>query len=220
MTHPATDGGPGRLERRPVHRGRIVNLSVDTVRFPDGSTGELELVRHAGASAILPLVGSADDPDPEVLLVRQYRYAAGGYIYEVPAGMPDRDGEPWEHCARRELEEETGYRPGRLEPLTSILTTPGFTDEVIRLYLAYDLEEGSTGLDDDEFVEVVRVPFSRAVGWVQDGTIRDCKSVATILYAAHFVLGRNSGEGGPAGEERASGEGGVRAPRGPGAGED
>lgn len=195
MTEPTKDGGGRRLERRPVHHGRIVNLSVDTVRFPDGSTGELELIRHAGASAVLPVAGPADDPDPDILLVRQYRYAAGGYIYEVPAGMPDREGEPWDACARRELEEETGYRPGRLEPLTSIFTTPGFTDEVIRLYVAYELEEGQTRLDDDEFVELVRIPFSQAVAWVRDGTIRDCKSVATILYAAHFVLG-----GGPSSE--------------------
>jgi ADP-ribose pyrophosphatase len=172
-----------------VHKGRIVDLSIDTVRFPDGSTGELELIRHRGASAVLPLLGAPEDADPVVLLVRQYRYAAGGYVYEVPAGMPDRNGEPWEDCARRELEEETGQRAGSLQYLTRIFTTPGFTDEVIRLYLAWDLEAGNRQLDHDEFVEVVRVPFSQAVEWVRDGTIVDCKSIATILYAAQFVLG-------------------------------
>lgn len=195
MTHPAPDDGPGRLQRRQIHSGRIVDLSIDTVRFPDGSTGELELVRHRGASAVLPLLGSPEDPDPDVLLVRQYRYATGGYIYEVPAGMPEREGEPWDECALRELEEETGRRAGSLRRLTRIFTTPGFTDEVIRLYLAWELEDGETRLDRDEFVEVERVPFSRAVEWVRDGTIEDCKSVATILYAAHFVVGRRH-EGG------------------------
>jgi len=190
LTHPAPEGGPGRIGRRPIHSGRIVELSVDTVRFPDGSVGELELIRHRGASAVLPLLGSPEDEDPAVLLVRQYRYATGGFVYEVPAGMPDRSGEPWDDCARRELEEETGMRAGTLERMTRIWTTPGFTDEVIRLYLAWDLEEGEVRLDDDEFVEVVRVPFSRAVEWVRDGTIEDCKSIATILYAAHFVVGR------------------------------
>lgn len=189
MTHPAPPDGPGRLDRRPVHSGRIVELSVDTVRFPDGSTGELEHIRHRGASAVLPLLGVPEDRDPRVLLVRQYRYATGGYVYEVPAGMPDRDGEPWEDCARRELEEETGHRAGKLRYLTEIFTTPGFTDEVIRLYLAWELEEGDVQLDHDEFVEVVKVPFSQAVEWVRDGTIRDCKSIATLLYAAHFVVG-------------------------------
>jgi ADP-ribose pyrophosphatase len=125
-----------------------------------------------------------------VLLVHQYRYATGGHVYEVPAGMPDRDGEPWEECARRELEEETGYRAGSLRYMTEIFTTPGFTDEVIRLFVAWDLEAGSRQLDHDEFVEVLRVPFSQAVAWVGDGTIVDCKSIATILYAAQFVVGR------------------------------
>lgn len=180
---------PGRLSRRVVHDGRIVHLSVDTVRFPDGSTGELEFVRHAGAAAVLPVLGDPGADDPEVLLIRQYRYAAGGEIYEVPAGMPDEAGEPWQRVAERELEEETGWRAGELTLLTRIYTTPGFTDEVIRLYLASELERGESRLDEDEFVEVVRVPFSTAVEWVRRGRIVDAKSVCTILYAAHFVLG-------------------------------
>lgn len=196
MTHPAPEDGPGRLARRSVHTGRIVDLSVDTVRFPDGSVGELELIRHRGASAVLPLLDSPEAEDPDVLLVRQYRYATGGFVYEVPAGMPDRSGEPWDDCARRELEEETGMRAGRLRRLTRIWTTPGFTDEVIRLYVAWELEEGEVRLDEDEFVEVVRVPFSQAVEWVRDGTIEDCKSIATILYAAQFVVGRPDAPGG------------------------
>jgi len=181
---------PGRLESRKVHDGRIVTLSVDTVRFPDGSTGELEMIRHPGAAAVLPVVGSLDEENPEVLLLRQYRYAAGGVIWEVPAGLPLGPDEPWEACAARELEEETGRRGKRLVPLTRILTTPGFTDEMIRLYVADGLEEGAAKLDDDEFVEVRRVRFSEAVEMVRSGEIVDCKSVATILYAAAFVVGK------------------------------
>ena len=182
--------GPGRLETRMVHDGRIVKLSVDSVRFPDGTTGELEMIRHPGAAAVLPVVGSLDDEDPEVLLLRQYRYASGGYLYEVPAGLPDGPEEPWERCARRELEEETGFRAERLDPLTRIYTTPGFTDEVIHLYLASGLTEGEAKLDEDEFVEVLRFPFSEVLEMVRRGEVVDCKSVATILYAAAFVLGR------------------------------
>ncbi len=181
---------PGRLDSRMVHDGRIVHLSVDTVRFPDGSVGELELVRHDGASAILPVMGSLDEEDPDVLLLRQYRYATGGYLWEVPAGMPREPGEPWEECASRELEEETGYKAGSLRPLTRIYTTPGFSDEVIRLFVATDLSEGRRNLDDDEFVEVVRMPLSEAVERVRRGDVIDCKSIATILYVAHFLAGR------------------------------
>lgn len=182
--------GPERLATRRIHDGRIVKLSVDTVRFPDGSTGELEMIRHPGASAVLPVVGSLTETDPEVLLLRQYRYAAGGYIYEVPAGLPAHADEPWEVCAARELEEETGMRGVRLVPLTRILTTPGFTDETIRLFVAEGLEAGASKLDEDEFVEVLRLRFSEVVEMVRAGTIVDCKSVATILYAAMFVVGK------------------------------
>lgn len=185
---------PGRLAGRMVHDGRIVKLSVDTVRFPDGSTGELEMIRHPGASAILPVVGSIEEEDPEILLLRQYRYAAGGYIREIPAGLPQSADEAWEACAARELEEETGRRATRLRPLTRILTTPGFTDETIRLFVADGLEEGESKLDDDEFVEVERVRFSEAVRMVRTGEIVDCKSVAAILYAAAFVVGRKGPE--------------------------
>ncbi|MBW3533763.1 MAG: NUDIX hydrolase [Gemmatimonadetes bacterium] len=149
----------------------------------------MEMIRHPGASAVLPVVGSLDEDDPDVLLLRQYRYASGGYLYEVPAGIPDEPGEPWEQCARRELEEETGWRAGALRHLTRIYTTPGFCDEVIHLFLATDLEPGTSHLDEDEFLEVVRIPFSRALEWVRDGTVVDCKSVATLLYAA-LALGR------------------------------
>jgi ADP-ribose pyrophosphatase len=179
-----------KLDSRLVHDGRIVHLSVDTVRFPNGSVGELEFIRHSGAAAVLPIVGGVDDPDPEVVLVRQYRYATGGYIYEVPAGRPERTGEEWEVCARRELEEETGFRAGNLQYLTAIYTTPGFTDERIHLFLATDLIAGDTRFDDDEFMETARMPLSRALELVRSGEISDAKTICTLLYAATFALRR------------------------------
>ena len=180
---------PGRISRKTVHQGRIVDLGIDTVRFPNGSTGELEMIRHSGAAAVLPCLSDPEGPDPQVVLIRQYRYAAGGWLVEVPAGRPDREGEPWEEVARRELREETGLTAGELRYLTEIWTTPGFTDEKIRLYLATNLSAGETSYDEDEFMELLRVPFSEALRMVRDGEITDGKTICTLLYAAGFVMG-------------------------------
>lgn len=180
--------GSAHLESRVIHDGRIVHLSIDRVRFPDGSEGELEMIRHSGASAVLPLLGKRDERDPEILLIRQYRYAGGGYMLEVPAGRPDEPGEDWEICARRELEEETGYLAGRMTALGGIHTTPGFTDEYIHLFLAEELSEGRTAFDHDEFIEQARMPLSRALAAVRAGEITDGKTVCTLLYAATFLL--------------------------------
>jgi ADP-ribose pyrophosphatase len=181
---------PGRIDSRPIHRGRIVDLSVDTVRFPDGSTGELELIRHSGAAAVLPVLGDPAGPDPLILLIRQYRYAAGGYMLEVPAGRPDGPGEEWEACARRELEEETGLIAGSIEFMTTIHTTPGFTDEQIRLFLATGCTTGSEKKDDDEFIEPVTLPISEALEKVRSGEITDAKTICTLLFAAGFMFGK------------------------------
>lgn len=177
------------LERRPVHKGRIVDLSVDRVQFPDGSTGELEFIRHSGASAVLPVLDDAHVADPTILLVRQFRYASGGDLLEVPAGRPQFEGEDWETCARRELEEETGMVAANLEYLTTIFTTPGFTDEQIRLYMASDLHPGERSLDHDEFLEPVTMRLSEALAQVRDGRISDAKTICTLLYVAGFRLG-------------------------------
>lgn len=178
---------PYQQATRLIHEGRIVHLSMDTARFPDGSTGDLELVRHSGAAAVVPLLGALEDPDPEILLIRQFRYAAGGDIYEIPAGRPDREGEPWEEVARRELEEETGQVAGALRRLTMIYTTPGFTDERIHLFLATDLSRGTRGLDRDEFMEVVTLPLSAVLRAIEDGRIIDGKSICALLYTATFA---------------------------------
>ena len=193
MTHfflgdePQDDLAP--LASRPVHDGRIVKLSIDTVEFPDGSQGHLEMIRHSGAAAVLPLLDPLDHNDPRIILIRQFRYAGGGYLFEVPAGRPDQPGEDWEVCARRELEEETGHRAGRLLYLTSILTTPGFTDERIHLFLATELTGGTMAHDRDEFVEPVTLPLSQALEMIRTGSISDAKTITTLLFAAHFLVG-------------------------------
>lgn len=147
------------------------------------------MIRHSGAAAVLPVFGGPHEPDPDILLVRQYRYASGGYLYEVPAGKPDRPGEDWEVCARRELEEETGFTAGTLVRLTSILTTPGFTDERIHLFLARDLQPGRSTPDRDEFIETVRLPFSEALRMIRTEEVTDAKTICTLLFVAAFLRG-------------------------------
>jgi ADP-ribose pyrophosphatase len=165
------------LERRRVYSGKLLEVDRERVALPGGREADLETIRHPGAAAAIPFFD-----DGSVLLIRQYRHAAGGDILEVPAGKLD-PGESPADCVRREVEEEVGWHAGRLEPLGSILTTPGFTDEVIWLFEAHELERGQLDRDDDELIEPVRWPFEQAVQAVTDGRIRDAKSVAAILHA-------------------------------------
>jgi ADP-ribose pyrophosphatase len=170
-------------ERR--YTGRVINLDVDTVKFPDGSTGTLEMVRHPGASAVVPFLDDPGDPDPRILLLRQFRHAADGYIWEIPAGRLD-PGETPEECARRELAEETGMRASRLERLTTFYTTPGFTDERIHLFLADGLEEGNHRREADEFMELCPTRWSVTLGMVERGEVVDGKTLIALLYAQAF----------------------------------
>ena len=166
------------MSERKVYRGAWIEVVTEDVALPGGRQARLDIVRHPGASAVVPFL-SAD----EVLLIRQYRYAAGGTIWEVPAGKLDA-GEAPDTCARRELEEETGWRAGRLEPLGSLLTTPGFTDERIHLFAAFDLSPALQRLEQDELIELVPMPLARALALVWSGEIDDAKSALALLHAA------------------------------------
>lgn len=179
--------GPGQVSSTRAYHGRIISLDVDEVRFPDGSIGSLEMIRHPGASAVVPMLDT-DADDPTVLLIRQYRYAADGYLYEIPAGRLDPGESPME-CAHRELAEETGYRAARVEPLFTMFTTPGFTDEKIHLFLATGLTAGDAHREADEFLELVPTKLSRALSMVEQGEIKDAKTALALLYAAGFRLG-------------------------------
>jgi ADP-ribose pyrophosphatase len=179
-----------QLATRRIYTGRVVALDVDTVRYPDGSSGELEMVRHPGAAAVVPLLSDPHGADPTILLLRQYRYAAGGVLWEVPAGRLAAPGEDPAACARRELLEEAGVTAGHLQPLTTIWTTPGFTDEAIHLFLATDLRPAEHRREPDEFIEVMSQPLSQVLELVRSGTVCDAKTVVAILYVAGFILGR------------------------------
>ncbi len=184
----AAPDGVGKVGGTRKYTGRIINVDVDEVRFPDGSVGQLEMVRHPGASAVLPFLTDPGGEDPQVLLIRQYRYAAEGYVYEVPAGRLD-PGETPEECAARELKEETGCGAGYIEHLYSFYTTPGFTDEKIHAFMASDLTRGESSLEADEFVETISLPLSRALDMIREGKIVDAKTALTLMYAAGFKLG-------------------------------
>jgi ADP-ribose pyrophosphatase len=176
-----------QLASRRVYTGRVISLDVDTVRYPDGSAGELEMIRHPGAAAVVPVASDPGGRDPTLLLIKQYRYATGGVLWEIPAGRLAPGEEP-AACARRELLEEVGVTAGRLEPLTTMWTTPGFTDERIHLYWAADLKAGVHAREDDEFIEVVPRPLSDVLQGIRSGEICDAKTVAAILYMAGFLF--------------------------------
>jgi ADP-ribose diphosphatase len=176
-----------RLATRRAYTGTVLDLDVDTVRFPDGSHGELEIIRHPGAAAVVPLADDPGGPDPTVLMLRQFRHAAGGPVWEIPAGRLE-PGEAPEACARRELREEAGVEPGRLQRLTTIWTTPGFTDEAIHVFLATELTVSTQAREPDEFIDVVPQPLSAVLAGIKRGEVRDAKTVVGILYVAGFVL--------------------------------
>jgi ADP-ribose pyrophosphatase len=178
---------PGKISSRRIHTGRIITLDTDTVRFPDGSIGELDMVRHPGASAIVPFLTEPQAKDPQLLLIKQYRYAADQFLYEIPAGRLD-SGEDPAHCAARELREETGCRAQRIEFLFTMFTTPGFTDERIHLFMATGLERGETAHEADEFMTLETVALSRALELIESGEIKDAKTALGIMFASRFRL--------------------------------
>jgi ADP-ribose diphosphatase len=159
---------------RHIYKGKVVTLNVDTITLPNGVRVDLEIVRHPGASAVVPL-----KEDDTVVLIRQFRHAAGGFIYEIPAGKLSPDEDPVV-CAARELEEEIGYRAGSFELLSRIFTAPGFSDEVIHIYKATGLTKGRQQLDRDEVLEIVEVPLYETIGMIQTGTIRDAKTIVGL----------------------------------------
>lgn len=166
------------MSERRVQRGAQFELITDRIALPNGRSVLLDLLKHPGAAAVVPFLD-----DERIVLIRQYRFAAGGELLEVPAGKLDA-GEAPETCAARELEEETGYRAGRLEKLGVIWPSPGFTDERIHLFAARDLQPAAQRLEADEIIELVPMAFDEAIAAVLDGRIQDAKSGMALLLAA------------------------------------
>lgn len=165
-----------KIESTMVFGGKLLTVYRDRVRLPNGSESEREWIDHPGAAAVVPLLD-----DGRVILVRQFRYPVGAEFIEVPAGKLDFPGEPPEAVASRELEEETGWRAGRLTSLGAYHMAIGYTNEIIHCYLADNLMQVGSKLDEDEFLEVLYIPFDEALQMVADGRITDVKSVVSLL---------------------------------------
>jgi ADP-ribose pyrophosphatase len=178
---------PERIATRRSYDGRLLKVDVETIRNPKGAEVDLEIIRHPGAAAVVPLLSDPSSPDPHVLMLLQYRHAADGVIWEVPAGVLEPGEEP-AACARRELLEETGANAESIEHLTTIFTTPGFTDERIHLFLATGLTMSEPKHEADEFIEVATRPLTKLLEMIRDGEIMDGKSVVALLYLAGFRL--------------------------------
>lgn len=169
-----------RIASERIYEGRILNLRRDRVRLPDGREASREVVEHPGAVAILAL-----DDHRNIYLVRQYRYPIERETLEIPAGKLDPGEEPLA-CARRELAEEVGLAASVWKPLLTFYSTPGFSNEVMHIFLATGLQPHREKADDDEFLEIVRVPLAEAEVMALRGVIQDAKSIAGIMAAARI----------------------------------
>ena len=171
--------------KQPIYKGKIIELSVETVTLPNGAMADVELITHPGAAAVVPF-----KDDQTVIMIRQYRHAVGGYIYEIPAGKL-QPGEDPRDCAKREVEEEIGYKVGTLEPLVSFLTTPGFTNEIIHIFSGKDLTPGTQNLGADEVLEIIELPLARTMDLIKDGTINDAKTIIGLQTVYLKTLGED-----------------------------
>ena len=176
------------LERKSIFEGKVVRLYLDRVRLPNGVEAEREVVLHWGAVGMVAL-----DDEGCVYLVRQYRHAPGKDLVEIPAGKLNVGEDPLQ-CARRELMEEIGYGAGEWTKLASFYTSPGFSDETLHLFMARGLIPGKADPDEDEFLEIMRVPLAETLSMVARGKIEDCKTIAGLALARLLLMGEYRSE--------------------------
>ena len=167
-----------QIESQSIFRGAVFEVVRDRLREENGFEIVREIVRHSGGAGCLPLFD-----DVRIALVKQYRHPARRELLEIPAGKIE-SGETPMACAMRELEQEIGFRAGRIEALAEFYSTPGFCEERLYVYLATDLQPVEQNLDHDEFVEVVYLPFTEAVMMAERGEFEDSKTIIALLLAA------------------------------------
>lgn len=170
-----------RIDRKPVYKGNLLTMYDDTILMPDGRKAHWDFLGHKGAAAVV-----AVRPDGKILMVNQFRNAVDRVTLEIPAGCKNEKSELGEVCAARELEEETGYRVGKLTLLLKLVTAIAYCDETIDLYLAEDLTKTQQHLDEDEYMDVQACDLADLIAKIRAGEIRDCKTVAGLM--AYYSL--------------------------------
>jgi ADP-ribose pyrophosphatase len=176
-------GGHEMIGRETIFEGKVVRLYLDKVRLPNGKEAEREVVLHWGAVGMVAL-----DDEEKVYLVRQYRHPVGRELIEIPAGKLDPGEEPLD-CARRELMEEIGYSADEWRELASFYTSPGFSDEMLHLFLARNLKEGVADPEEDEFLEIIHLPLQEALRMVARGEIQDSKTIVGLALCSMYING-------------------------------
>ncbi len=174
------------LEEKPLNqnyifRGKIVNLRVDEALLPNGKTAAREVVEHNGGVCVVALT-----EDNQIFMVKQFRYPYGEVIYEIPAGKRDSKQEDPLACGKRELREETGMTAERFIPLGELYPSPGYCGEILWMYAAVGLKSGENDLDEDEFLQVERLPLQRVVDMIMSGEIKDAKTQVAVLKVAEL----------------------------------
>jgi len=162
-------------------QGRAFKIRRDYLKTPNGGETRLEIIEHGGSVVLIPI-----DDDGNLLFVRQYRHAAGEDLLELPAGTRDGD-EPFEACAAREIREETGMEAGKLQKIGEFYLAPGYSSEFMVVYLATELKENPLDADDDEFLQVEKIPLKKAIEMAERGEVPDAKSLASFLLARSYL---------------------------------